>query len=117
MKRFFDFLNEKEGLYETGPSSIHGIGVFSIKRIPKGTFIGITHYGYPDDVKTTELGKCHNHSEDPNVVSRLEGIVRKFFALRDIEPKEEITVDYRRQPELEQPKKSWKKGIRSLGLQ
>lgn len=37
-----------------------------------------------------------NHSRNPNAITDFEG--RKVVALRDIQPGEEVTVDYRREP-------------------
>lgn len=109
------------------PSGIHGIGVFAIRNIPKGTrnifssgigeFIKIPakdvdvlpehsrklvetyclydeeNYFIPDyGFKLMDLSLYLNHSDEPNVTSINEG---EFFeALRDIQPGEELLVDY-----------------------
>lgn len=109
------------------PSAIHGIGVFAIRGIPKGTrnifstgigeFIKIPatdvdalpehsrklvetyclydeeNYFIPDyGFKLMDLSLYLNHSDEPNVISINEG--EYFEALRDIQPGEELLVDY-----------------------
>jgi len=106
------------------PSPIHGIGVFAIRRIPKGTYI------FPDDdeellwidkhmlgrlgseerklyedfcIIKDDLYGCPrsfnnltpawylNESATPNIAC---DNAYRFFAVRDIEKGEELTVDY-----------------------
>jgi SET domain-containing protein len=113
------------GVYaRLGISRIHGVGVFAIAPIPKGTYI------FPDDdeeimwIQRCDLGQLSpehrelydnfciikgdlygcprsfnkltpawyfNESSAPNVAS---DEVYRFFATRDIEKGEELTVDY-----------------------
>jgi SET domain-containing protein len=51
----------------------------------------------------------YNHSENPNCIIQTEGNMNLIIAKRDINNGEELTVDYRLQPYLEQPKDWWKK--------
>ena len=94
------------------PSKIHGKGIFAGERIPKGTNLGITSIrSGGDNWSIPPLGRWHNHSEQPTCVSvasapiEEEKYTRTLIAERDIEPGEEITVDYRLQPDMEQPGK------------
>ena len=90
------------------PSPIHGNGVFTGKHMPKGTDLGIAHTKHGESYDITPLGKHHNHSYEPNCASVLNGGSRHLVALRDMEPDEEITVDYTLQQDLEQPGDDWK---------
>lgn len=85
---------------EIKPSKIEGNGVFVKGDLKKGEVIGLAHSnGQP----STELGRMHNHSERPNAESIKIGEDRFLKALKKLKTGEEITVDYRKQPELEQP--------------
>jgi hypothetical protein len=58
--------------------------------------------------KFTELGKFHNHSDNPNCHNELvDGNKRYLVATRDIPEGEELTTDYRLQSDLEQPIDGW----------
>ena len=92
------------------PSDIHGHGIFAGEQIPKGTKIGITAIrNGGDNWELPPLGRWHNHSEEPTCFSvtdaPIEGetYTRTMIAGRNILPDEEITVDYRQQPDMEQP--------------
>ena len=92
------------------PSDIHGKGIFAGEHVSKGTELGISHVRRGgDNWDIPPLGKYHNHSDQPNCVSvadaPLEGekYSRKMVASRDIPAGEEVTVDYKLQPDLEQP--------------
>ena len=83
-----------------GSSNIEGKGLFANRKIKKDSEIGTSHiYEQP----TFTVGNYHNHSSSPNMYSVMDGDIRKLYAIRDIEPGEELTVDYRQQPELGQP--------------
>lgn len=116
------------------PSRIHGVGVFAIRRIPKGTYV------FPDDddelmwIRKSELADLtaedrklyedfciirgdlygcprsfnrltpawyFNESSAPNM-----GVdeTYRFYALRDIEKDEELTVDYASYSERPEPR-------------
>tara|TARA_Y100001963_G_scaffold142253_1_gene211523 strand:- start:164 stop:547 length:384 start_codon:yes stop_codon:yes gene_type:complete len=92
------------------PSDIHGKGIFAGEYIPEGTQIGITAIrNGGDNWVLPTLGRWHNHSEEPTCYSVIsapiegEKYTRTMIAGRNILPGEEITVDYREQPEMEQP--------------
>jgi hypothetical protein len=84
-------------------SGIHGTGVFATDNIPAGTNLGISHITAGDSYIPTNLGAFHNHSDEPNAGNVLRRGLRRLFALQDIAVGDEITVDYRQQPDLEQP--------------
>jgi hypothetical protein len=92
-------------------SNIAGLGLFTDQEFNEGDLIGIAHIdGQPTEV----IGKYHNHSESPNAHSILLGNKRYVAALRPLRKGEEITVDYRKQPELEQPEEFAKGGSVSM---
>jgi SET domain-containing protein len=90
--------------WERRPSPIHGHGVFAAEPVEKDECIGVSHDGYPYDIKMLPLGN-YNHSETPSAYSRLVVAerCRKIFAARQLAAGEEITLDFREAPELEQP--------------
>jgi SET domain-containing protein len=57
---------------------------------------------------TTKFGSYINHSYTPNAVTKKEGDKYITYAYDNIESGDEITVDYKVNPELEQPDSSWK---------
>ena len=91
------------------PSEIHGKGIFAGEKIPKGTDLGTSHIRKNGMWIIPGLCRLHNHSDSPNCHNTLDGSMqdktytRNLIASRDIEPGEEITVNYRLQPDLEQP--------------
>jgi SET domain-containing protein len=79
-------------------SKIHGIGLFTDTEIKKGDFILLVA-----DIKRlnssrefiTIRGKLINHKTDCNCFIRLVADDKyHLFAIRDIEPNEELTTDY-----------------------
>jgi len=84
-----------------GISTIHGRGLMANKDLDVNDIIGLAHSnGEP----THDIGEWINHSEKPNTESiMMLGGQRYLKPLRKLKEGEEITVDYRRQPELEQP--------------
>jgi SET domain-containing protein len=120
-------------LIEVRGSSLHGLGVFAVRRIPKGTrvieYLGerVSHaeadrrYDHKDaldnhtflftvDSRTVidagvggNEARFVNHSCDPNCESLIEN--RRVFidAIRIIEPGEELTYDYQIQREPDDP--------------
>ncbi len=114
-----------KALLYLGPSRIEGVGCFSDVRIKKGSFVRVwspedtrwvplkkahasphkklfqrfgirTAGGYwaPINFLRISVGWYMNHSETPNLQSD-DGDVT-YYAIRDIEPGEEVTMDYRR---------------------
>ena len=96
--------------YHVDESEIQGKGVFASKDLKKGEVIGLLHdiIEMGNKYKFTELGKFHNHSDSPNCHNELvDGNKRFLVATRDISEGEELTTDYRLQPDLEQPIENW----------
>lgn len=114
-----------KALMYVGPSRIEGVGCFSDIRIRKGEYVRVwapedsrfvplkkahaspqrklfkrfgirtrTGYWAPINFLRISVGWYMNHSEDPNLQSD-DGDVT-YYALRDIAPGEEVTMDYRR---------------------
>jgi hypothetical protein len=84
-------------------------GLFSNQSFKKNQLIGLAHR---DGQPVGEIGKMHNHSDKPNMYSVKKGNERHVYAKRDIKAGEELTTDYKLQPELEQPD-DFKKGGQS----
>ena len=93
-----------------GPSDIHGAGILAKEDIPGEVVIGITHVYDPNfqhDYIRTPLGGFINHSDKPNCV-KIEAVTRQrvtplydhdftkwdLVTIKDIEPGEELTVQY-----------------------
>lgn len=92
-------------------SGIHGKGVFATKKIKKGEHINVALYkvkGEDDWHDTTQFGAFLNHSYEPNARTRYEGNLYRTYAVSNIEPDDEITVDYTKNKDLEQPGDDWK---------
>lgn len=87
-------------IVDVKPSKIEGKGLFTKKSLKKGDVIGLAHV---DGEPTETIGNYHNHSDNPNAESILIGNNRYLIASKNLKPNQEITVDYRKQPELEQP--------------
>jgi SET domain-containing protein len=91
--------------YYVGNSDIEGKGVFASQNLKKGEVIGLLHTinQLYKDYSFEELGHNHNHSETPNCHNHMVGNKRYLVASRDIDEDEELTTNYRLQPDLEQP--------------
>lgn len=85
---------------KVGKSKIAGKGLFTTGTFEQGEMIGLAH---ENDQPTTFIGKFHNHSDNPNAESVKLGDKRYLMAKRSLKKGEEITTNYRLQPELEQP--------------
>ncbi len=86
--------------FKIGPSSIEGKGIITTDEIPKGKIIG---KAYDIIGKTPEgyiignshtLGTYHNHSNTPNAMPIIKRDDIVFQAINDIQPEEEITINY-----------------------
>lgn len=98
-----DIIGYAKGGITKGKSKIKGAGdgMFTTTGFKKGDVIGLAHR---DDQPASKLGRMHNHNEEaPTMYSKKIGNERYVFANRDLEPGEELTTNYRLQPELEQP--------------
>ena len=75
-------------------SEIHGLGLYSLVKIPKDTTIGMTHIEIENDLIRTPLGGFLNHSDEPNC-ARVE-LNDKWYlkTIRDVNKNEELTLSY-----------------------
>ena len=89
------------------PSPIHGLGVFAGEQIPQGTDLGIAQTEQNEGYSVTLLGEYHNHSLEPSCENISDGSARHLVSSKNIEPGEEITINYTLQPDLEQPVEGW----------
>lgn len=95
--------------FEIKDSDIHGKGVFATKKIKPGHFINVALFkGESGEHDCTMFGAHINHSYKPNARTRFEGDYYRTYSIQDIEPGDEITVDYRKNKSLEQPEENWK---------
>lgn len=102
--------------YITKQSSIKGAGkgLFTKDFFKKGEVIGLAHV---DNQPASEIGRNHNHNEkNPTAYSKKINNKRFIYASRNLKPGEEITTNYRMQPELEQPEDFMRKGGSVLRL-
>ena len=97
--------------YKFGKSKIQGVGTFAKNTIKPGEYVGKVHTinKLGEDYDFTSLGNNHNHSENPNVQNVLIGNERHLVAIKPISKGQELTSDYRLQPDLEQPEDFEKK--------
>jgi hypothetical protein len=86
--------------FKIGNSSIEGKGVIATSAIDKGQIIGKaydiigkTPQGYIIGNSHT-LGTYHNHSIRPNATPIIKRDDIVFQAINDIQPEEEITINY-----------------------
>ena len=91
--------------YYLDQSKIHGTGVFASKDLKEGEVIGLLHTinTLGSDYDFEELGRMYNHSNEPNCYNYLYHNKRYLVASRNINKGDELTADYRLQPDLEQP--------------
>ena len=92
--------------YKVGKSSIQGKGLIVKEPFKEGELIGLAHI---NNQPTKVVGLHHNHSDEPTAGNIEVGNKRYLVALRNLKPGEEITTNYREQPELEQPEDFEKK--------
>ena len=80
-------------------SAINGQGVFTTRRLVKGTLLGISHYRIDREYIRTPLGGFINHSEEPNC-HRSQAQIKEGFdkwyitLLEDVDEGEELTLKY-----------------------
>jgi hypothetical protein len=103
----------KDKKYNISKSKLGGKGVFAPKDLKKGDTIGLLHtiIELGDKYEFTELGKMHNHNDEPNCHNEKIKNKRYLVASENIKKGEELTTDYRLQPDLEQPQE-WFSGLK-----
>ena len=85
-------------------SNISGVGLFTTKSLKEGDIIGISHINSKEGWQPrSPLGRYYNHSDAPNCVVKTVGTINLLKSNSLIPTNEELTVDYRKQPYLEQP--------------
>jgi SET domain-containing protein len=95
--------------FEIKDSNIHGKGIFSTKKMNIGELINVALFKDKDDFfDTTAFGAHINHSSNPNAKTRFEGNCYRTYSSTNINPGDEITVDYTINKTLEQPEENWK---------
>ncbi len=105
---YLEYIQNDLDNFTIGPSNIHGNGVICKKYILGGSFINNAILLTGNRIYTTNFGTNLNHSIKPNAETRKEGNIYKTYAIIDINPGNEITVDYTKNKELlEQPKPGW----------
>jgi len=91
-----------------------GMGAYTIVPLTEGQIISDSHYLIDNfSIAITELGRFHNHSENPTSKALKLKTKYSIVACRDMDIGEEITVnyaDYSETVNIEKPKKDWKKG-------
>jgi SET domain-containing protein len=110
MNKYLEFLKENinQKNYSIKKSKINGYGVFSNNKFKKYEFINEHGRMIEKKFNITEFGSYLNHSNNPNAETKIEDNIYKTYALKEINPNDEITLDYTNRKELEQPKKDWK---------
>ena len=105
IKEFHDLdqLNQYQPLpsgLTVADSRISGQGLFTTRRLVKGTLLGISHYRIDGEYIRTPLGGFINHSEKPNC-ERSQVRIRPGFdrwnivVIEDIEEGDELTLKYK----------------------
>ena len=81
-------------------SQISGQGLFTTRRLVRGTHLGESHYRLDGELIRTPLGGFINHSDEPNC-ERSQVRIRPGFdrwnivVIEDIEEGEELTLKYK----------------------
>jgi len=81
-------------------SEVHGMGLFSNKKILNNTELGMSHMIINGSIFRTPLGGFYNHSVKPNCIkyekkNAFQRIAYLYLkAICDIEEGEELTVKY-----------------------
>tara|TARA_R110000822_G_scaffold51703_4_gene134415 strand:- start:1692 stop:2009 length:318 start_codon:yes stop_codon:yes gene_type:complete len=81
-------------------SAVHGLGIFTNKKILNNTELGMSHMIINETIFRTPLGGFYNHSEEPNCIKyekknihqRIDYLYLKTIC--DIEEGEELLVKY-----------------------
>jgi SET domain-containing protein len=115
IRKFLEAIKNKNGPieeidnFEIKDSDIHGKGIFATKKISPGEFINVALFKSGDNFyETTKFGDTINHYNKPNCRTRYEGKYYRTYATKEINPGDEITVDYTVNKTLEQPEPGWK---------
>ena len=82
-------------------SAVHGLGLFTNKKILNNTELGMSHMIINETIFRTPLGGFYNHSEEPNCVKfekdtvyEYDNIYYHLKTIREIDKGEELLVKY-----------------------
>ena len=94
---------------ELRTSDVHGRGIFATESLPANKVLFETHKKTSGAFEwLTLVPNCsYNHSNEPNCRSLTLGDFKYLVTLREVEKGEELLVNYRKDRDLEQPKKGW----------
>jgi len=113
INKFKDLIEKKSEMdsnliqnFKIDKSNIHGSGVIATKEIEPEEVINIAIYKNIV-YHCTRFGAHINHSYSPNAITKDKGDRYITYAVKKINPGDEISVDYTVNPELEQPDPSW----------
>lgn len=90
IKKGENFRN-KEGLYISPDSKIHGKGLFTDISIEKEEFI---FKAINEDKSITHYGQHINHQKEPNTKLKLENGEYNIYSTKPIKKGDELTTDY-----------------------
>tara|TARA_Y100000816_G_C26088034_1_gene574468 strand:- start:1111 stop:1536 length:426 start_codon:yes stop_codon:yes gene_type:complete len=90
LKKGENFRN-KEGLYISPDSKIHGKGLFTDRSIEKEEFI---FKAINEDKSITHYGQHINHQKEPNTKLKEENGEYNIYSTKSIKKGEELTTDY-----------------------
>ena len=99
----------KMSFCEFKESKVHGKGIFATENIAANKVLFETHKKTSGALEWLNLvPNCgYNHSTTPNCHSLTLGDFKYLVTLREVEEGDELLVDYRKDRDLEQPKKGW----------
>lgn len=116
MKAIYNYIPQKDSERTWKIKDIHdgrGFGLYTEKFLESGQIVGDTHYKVDNmAIAITELGKFHNHSDNPNCEILVGMHCIELAAINDIDEGEELTVNYQEYEQIlniEKPN-NWKKG-------
>jgi hypothetical protein len=92
----------QDEIWKIGPSTIDGVGVIANRKIRSGELVGVAiQQGFLTH-NITPFGSKLNHSYNPTGALRYDYGTKSdnIYATRDLNPGEEITVDYRKTPDF-----------------
>ena len=94
---------------ELRTSDVHGRGIFATESLPANKVLFETHKKTSGAFEWLNLvPNCsYNHSNEPNCRSLTLGDFKYLVTLWEVEKGEELLVNYRKDRDLEQPKKGW----------
>ena len=94
---------------ELRDSKVHGKGIFAKETIPANKVLFETHKKTSGALEWANLRPnfMYNHSDEPNCRSLTLGDFKYLVTLNEVQEGEELVVDYRKDRDLEQPKKGW----------